>query len=53
MGSMGLVFHGWRVVEFVELVDVLELDELVELLFGVVVHPDVAVVLFVEGLEHG
>lgn len=48
----GLVFEDGVVVP-VELVKVLQVDEFVELLARLLVHADVGVVIFVEGLQHG
>ena len=52
IGDEGLVLVG-RVEETVEFGQVLEMDEFVELFALVLICTDVAVVLFVEGLEHG
>ncbi len=48
----GLVLEDGVVVP-VEFVEVLQVDEFVELLACLLVHADVGVVIFVEGLEHG
>ncbi len=48
----GVVLEDGVVVP-VEFVEVLQVDKFVELLACLLVHADIGVVIFVEGLEHG